>query len=88
VSLITKITGIPHDALNGTPFSQFSVNKRLRWKDDKRLMDEVYKLERCIRDIYPFSTGLDIGVTVVFLEPCGGFMYFLGVAIHQKPSID
>jgi hypothetical protein len=46
-SLIEKITGIPCEALDGTPLSQFSVDKRLRWKGDrqtKREEDAWYSL--------------------------------------------
>jgi hypothetical protein len=83
-SVIEKITGIPHEALDGAPLSQFSVDERLRWKGDretkceedawysllgifdveiapaysegaanafKRLIDEIDKLQTCIRDI-------------------------------------
>jgi hypothetical protein len=83
-ALIQKITGIPCEALDGTPLSCFSVDERLRWKGDretkreedawysllgifdveiapayskgaasafKRLMDEIDKLEICVRDI-------------------------------------
>jgi hypothetical protein len=34
-SLISKITGIPHQVLRGT-LSQFDVNERLRWKGDRK----------------------------------------------------
>jgi hypothetical protein len=33
-SIISKITGIPHQALQGT-FSQFNIKDRLRWKEDR-----------------------------------------------------
>ncbi|KAF2627011.1 HET-domain-containing protein [Macroventuria anomochaeta] len=82
--LIHKITSISHEALDGAPLSQFSVNERLRWKEGRvtkheedgaysllgifnveiapvygegaagafrRLMDEIYKMERCVQDI-------------------------------------
>lgn len=45
--LIQKITGIPCEALNGTPLSRFSVDERLRWKGDretKREEDAWYSL--------------------------------------------
>ncbi|EUC43035.1 hypothetical protein COCMIDRAFT_7446 [Bipolaris oryzae ATCC 44560] len=45
--LIKKITGIPCEALDGTPLSWFSVNERLRWKGDrqtKREEDAWYSL--------------------------------------------
>ena len=45
--LIKKITGIPCEALDGTPLSQFSVDERLRWKGDrqtKREEDAWYSL--------------------------------------------
>jgi hypothetical protein len=45
--LIKKITGIPYDALNGAPPSQFSVHERLLWKGDrqtKREEDAWYSL--------------------------------------------
>jgi hypothetical protein len=45
--LIKKITGIPYEALDGAPLSQFSVDERLRWKGDrqtKREEDAWYSL--------------------------------------------
>jgi hypothetical protein len=45
--LIKKITGIPCQALDGAPLSQFSVDERLRWKGDrqtKREEDAWYSL--------------------------------------------
>jgi hypothetical protein len=47
-ALIKKITGIPHEALDGAPLSQFSINERLRWKDNRvtqREEDRVYSLQ-------------------------------------------
>jgi hypothetical protein len=82
--LIHKITSISLEALEGAPLAQFSVNERLRWKENRittreedgayslqgildvelapvygegaagafrRLMDEIDKLETCIRNI-------------------------------------
>ena len=46
-SLVKKITGIPYEALDGVPLSQFSVDDRLRWKGDrqtKREEDAWYSL--------------------------------------------
>jgi hypothetical protein len=46
--LIHKITSISLEALNGDPLSQFSVNERLRWKEDretKREEDGAYSLQ-------------------------------------------
>ena len=46
-SLIRKITGVPYEALDGAPLSQFSVDERLRWKGDrqtKREEDAWYSL--------------------------------------------
>jgi hypothetical protein len=39
-SLIQKITGIPCEALDGAPLSQFSVNERLRWKGERQTKRE------------------------------------------------
>jgi hypothetical protein len=39
-SLIKKITGIPCEALDRTPLSQFSVDKQLRWKGDRQTKRE------------------------------------------------
>jgi hypothetical protein len=47
-ALIKEITGIPHEALDGTPLSQFSVDERLRWKEGRvtqREEDRVYSLQ-------------------------------------------
>jgi hypothetical protein len=47
-SLIHKITSILHEALDGAPLSQFSVNERLRWKqgrETKREEDGAYSLQ-------------------------------------------
>ncbi|KAI1676385.1 WD40 repeat [Pyrenophora tritici-repentis] len=38
--LIQKITGIPHEALDGAPLSQFSVDERLRWKGERQTKHE------------------------------------------------
>ncbi|KAF1963886.1 HET-domain-containing protein [Bimuria novae-zelandiae CBS 107.79] len=46
--LIQKITGISHEALNGIPLSQFSVDERLRWKEGritKHEEDGAYSLQ-------------------------------------------
>jgi hypothetical protein len=76
---------ISHEALSEAPLSQFSINERLRWNEDrvtereedrayslqgifdvelapvygegqagafKRVMDEIYKLERCIQGMH------------------------------------
>jgi hypothetical protein len=46
-SLIKRITGIPHEALDGAHPSRFSVDERLRWKGDrqtKREEDAWYSL--------------------------------------------
>jgi archaellum biogenesis ATPase FlaH len=55
-SMISKITGIPHQALRGT-FSQFDIEDRLRWKGDRttRLEEDVaYSLSGiCNVDIAP-----------------------------------
>jgi hypothetical protein len=55
-SIISKITGIPHQALQGT-FSQFDIEDRLRWKGDrktKRKEDIAYSLSGiCNVDIAP-----------------------------------
>jgi hypothetical protein len=84
-SLIRKITGIPHDVLDGAPLSWSSVDERLLWKGERetkrdedvwyslagvldvriapaygegeasafqRLMDEIRKLEDCVRDMH------------------------------------
>ncbi|KAH6625330.1 HET-R [Boeremia exigua] len=39
-TLIHKITSITHDALDGAPLSQFSVDERLRWKGDRQTKRE------------------------------------------------
>ena len=39
-SVIRKITGIPHEALDGAPLSHFSVDERLRWKGDRKTKRE------------------------------------------------
>jgi hypothetical protein len=39
-SLINKVTGIPCEALDGAPLSQFSVNERLRWKGERQTKRE------------------------------------------------
>jgi hypothetical protein len=39
-SFIREITGIPHEALDGAPLSQFSVAERLRWKGDRETKRE------------------------------------------------
>ncbi|KAL5375986.1 hypothetical protein DPSP01_010850, partial [Paraphaeosphaeria sporulosa] len=47
-SLIKRITGIPHEALEGAPLSQFSIDERLRWKEGrvtKREEDGAYSLQ-------------------------------------------
>ncbi|KAF1971137.1 hypothetical protein BU23DRAFT_590766 [Bimuria novae-zelandiae CBS 107.79] len=47
-SLIQKITGISHKALDGIPLSQFSVDERLRWKEGritKHDEDRAYSLQ-------------------------------------------
>ena len=44
---IHKITGIPQGALQGVPLSQFSVNERLSWKENRRTKlkeDRAYSL--------------------------------------------
>lgn len=44
---IHKITGIPHLALQGAPLSQFSVNERLLWKENRQTKleeDRAYSL--------------------------------------------
>jgi hypothetical protein len=55
-SMISKATGIPHQALRGT-FSQFDIEDRLRWKGDrktKRKEDIAYSLSGiCDVDIAP-----------------------------------
>ena len=46
-SLIGKVTGIPYEVLDGAPLSRFSVEERLRWKDEretKREEDAWYSL--------------------------------------------
>ncbi|OWY53296.1 HET-D protein [Alternaria alternata] len=54
--LISKITGIPHQALQGT-FSQFDIEDRLRWKGDRKTKlkeDIAYSLSGiCNVDIAP-----------------------------------
>jgi hypothetical protein len=45
--LISKVTGISYDALDGAPLSRFSIDERLRWKGDretKREEDAWYSL--------------------------------------------
>jgi hypothetical protein len=55
-SMISKITGIPHQALQGT-FSQFDIEDRLRWKGDRETKlkeDMAYSLSGiCDVDIAP-----------------------------------
>jgi hypothetical protein len=55
-SIISKITGIPHQALQGT-FSQFDIEDRLRWKGDRKTKlkeDIAYSLSGiCDVDIAP-----------------------------------
>jgi hypothetical protein len=55
-SMISKITGIPHQALLGT-FSQFDIEDRLRWKGDRETKlkeDMAYSLSGiCDVDIAP-----------------------------------
>jgi hypothetical protein len=56
MSIISKITGIPHQALRGT-FSQFDIEDRLRWKGDRKTKlkeDIAYSLSGiCNVDIAP-----------------------------------
>jgi hypothetical protein len=56
-SLINKITGIPHQVLDGASLSQFDVNERLRWKGDRKTKlkeDMAYSLSGiCDVDIAP-----------------------------------
>jgi hypothetical protein len=56
-SLIGKITGIPHQVLDGASLSQFDVNERLRWKGDRKTKlreDMAYSLSGiCDVDIAP-----------------------------------
>jgi hypothetical protein len=55
-SMISKITGIPHQALQGT-FSQFDIEERLRWKGNRKTKlkeDIAYSLSGiCDVDIAP-----------------------------------
>jgi hypothetical protein len=55
-SMISKITGIPHQALQGT-FSQFDIEDRLRWKGERKTKlkeDIAYSLSGiCDVDIAP-----------------------------------
>jgi archaellum biogenesis ATPase FlaH len=47
-SLIKRITGIPHEALEGAPLCQFSVDERLRWREGRvtqREEDGAYSLQ-------------------------------------------
>jgi hypothetical protein len=39
-SMIQKTTGIPPEALEGTPLSQFSVSERLRWREGRTTTNE------------------------------------------------
>jgi hypothetical protein len=56
-ALISKITGIPHQVLDGASLSQFDTNERLRWKGDrdtKLKEDMAYSLSGiCDVDIVP-----------------------------------
>jgi len=47
LSVLRKITGIPEDALQGTPLSDFTVNKRVLWNEHRTTKlpaDKAYSL--------------------------------------------
>jgi hypothetical protein len=47
LSVLRKITGIPEDALQGTPLSDFTVNKRVSWNEHRTTKlpaDKAYSL--------------------------------------------
>ncbi|KAF1362637.1 WD40 repeat-like protein [Lizonia empirigonia] len=57
---VHEVTGIPRQALQGAPLSEFSINKRLRWIEHRRTTypeDKAYSL---------------LGVVGVDLAPCYG----------------
>jgi hypothetical protein len=59
-SQISVITGIPHQALSGTPLAEFSVDERMAWatnRQTKRREDKAY----CLLGIFDVSMPLIYG---------------------------
>ncbi|KAF1967661.1 HET-domain-containing protein, partial [Bimuria novae-zelandiae CBS 107.79] len=75
-SLVHKITGISHEALDGAPLSQFSSDQRLRWKGDRETKRE--------EDVWYSLAGiLDVEIAPAYSEGAASAFRRLMDEIHK-----
>jgi hypothetical protein len=73
--LIREITGIPHEALDEAPLSQFSVAERLRWKGDRETKRE--------EDVWYSMSGIfDVEIAPAYSEGAASAFRRLTDEIH------
>jgi hypothetical protein len=75
-SLISKITSISHQALDGAPLCQFSVDERLRWKGER-------ETKRDEDGWYSLSGVFDVDIAPVYGEGAAGAFKRLMDEIHK-----